>query len=343
MKPILVTGAAGFIGYSLSQKLLSEGHLVLGLDNLNAYYEVQLKLDRLKSLQENSKFEFLKMDLADREGILNLFKERRFEKVVNLAAQAGVRYSVENPYAYIDSNIVGFLHILEGCRHYGVQHLVYASTSSVYGLSTKMPFSPHDDADHPVSLYGATKRANELMAHSYAHLYGLPSTGLQFFTVYGPWGRPDMALFKFTKNIIEGKPIEVFNGGKHARDFTYVDDIVEGVKRVTLGKIPKANSSWDSLRGDPSTSSAAFRVYNIGNNRSVELMRYIEVLEQELGKKAIKQMLPLQQGDVPATHASIDDLTRDFDYQPNTPIEVGIKNFVKWYQSYYDTGRSSIN
>ena len=334
MTKILVTGAAGFIGFHLSQRLLSRGDEVVGLDNLNNYYDVTLKKDRLAQLEGKPGFSFHQLDLGDREGIANLFTEQSFDVAVNLAAQAGVRYSLKNPHAYIDSNIVGFTNILEGCRHSQVKHLVYASSSSVYGANTKMPFSVHDNVDHPVSLYAASKKANELMAHTYSHLYNLPTTGLRFFTVYGPWGRPDMALFLFTKAILSGQPIDVFNYGKMRRDFTYIDDIVEGVIRV-IDNIPQPNPSWSSDAPDPGTSKAPYKIYNIGNNQPVELMHFIEVLEDCLGKKAEKNLLPLQLGDVPATYADVEDLINDVGFKPNTPIEVGIERFVAWYQSYY--------
>ena len=334
MTKILVTGAAGFIGFNLSQRLLSRGDEVVGLDNLNNYYDVTLKKDRLAQLQGKPGFSFHQLDLGDREGIANLFTEQSFDVAVNLAAQAGVRYSLKNPHAYIDSNIVGFTNILEGCRYSQVKHLVYASSSSVYGSNTKMPFSVHDNVDHPVSLYAASKKANELMAHTYSHLYNLPTTGLRFFTVYGPWGRPDMALFLFTKAILSGQPIDVFNYGKMRRDFTYIDDIVEGVVRV-IDNIPKPNPNWSSDAPDPGTSKAPYKIYNIGNNQPVELMRFIEVLEDCLGKKAEKNLLPLQLGDVPATYADVDDLINDVGFKPNTPIEVGVERFVAWYRSYY--------
>ena len=334
MTKILVTGAAGFIGFNLSQRLLSRGDEVVGLDNLNNYYDVTLKKDRLAQLQGKPGFSFHQLDLGDREGIANLFTEQSFDVAVNLAAQAGVRYSLKNPHAYIDSNIVGFTNILEGCRYSQVKHLVYASSSSVYGANTKMPFSVHDNVDHPVSLYAASKKANELMAHTYSHLYNLPTTGLRFFTVYGPWGRPDMALFLFTKAILSGQPIDVFNYGKMRRDFTYIDDIVEGVVRV-IDNIPKPNPNWSSDAPDPGTSKAPYKIYNIGNNQPVELMRFIEVLEDCLGKKAEKNLLPLQLGDVPATYADVDDLINDVGFKPNTPIEVGVERFVAWYRSYY--------
>jgi UDP-glucuronate 4-epimerase len=331
---ILVTGAAGFIGFHTSQILLERGDEVVGLDNLNDYYDVSLKHARLDILKRHSKFKFVEMDLADRAGIADLFAREKFARVINLAAQAGVRYSIQNPLAYIDSNVVGFANILEGCRHNGVEHLVYASTSSVYGANTKMPFSVHQNVDHPLSFYAATKKANELMAHTYAHLYKLPVTGLRFFTVYGPWGRPDMALFLFTKNILEGKPIDVFNYGNHRRDFTYIDDIAQGVVRAT-DRIAQPNSNWNSDDPDPASSSAPYRLYNIGNNQPVELMKYIECIENCLGKKAQKNLLPLQQGDVPDTFADVEDLVRDVGYKPATPVEEGVRRFVEWYVSYY--------
>ncbi|MGB3204776.1 MAG: NAD-dependent epimerase [Crinalium sp.] len=334
MTKILVTGAAGFIGFNLSQRLLSRGDEVVGLDNLNNYYDVTLKKDRLAQLQGKPGFSFHQLDLGDREGIANLFTEQNFDVAVNLAAQAGVRYSLKNPHAYIDSNIVGFTNILEGCRHSQVKHLVYASSSSVYGANTKMPFSVHDNVDHPVSLYAASKKANELMAHTYSHLYNLPTTGLRFFTVYGPWGRPDMALFLFTKAILSGQSIDVFNYGKMRRDFTYIDDIVEGVVRV-IDNIPQPNPEWSADVPDPGTSKAPYKIYNIGNNQPVELMRFIEVLEDCLGRKAEKNLLPIQLGDVPATYADVDDLINDVGFKPNTPIEAGIERFVAWYRSYY--------
>ena len=334
MSKILVTGAAGFIGFNLSQRLLFRGDEVVGLDNLNNYYDVTLKKSRLAQLERKPGFSFHQLDLADREGIANLFTEQSFDVVVNLAAQAGVRYSLKNPHAYIDSNIVGFTNILEGCRHSQVKHLVYASSSSVYGANTKMPFSVHDNVDHPVSLYAASKKANELMAHTYSHLYNLPTTGLRFFTVYGPWGRPDMAPFLFTKAILSGQPIGVFNYGKMRRDFTYIDDIIEGVVRV-IDNIPQPNPNWSPEAPDPGTSKAPYKIYNIGNNQPVELMRFIEVLEDCLGKKAEKNLLPIQMGDVPATYADVDDLIKDVGFKPNTPIEKGIESFVDWYKSYY--------
>jgi len=331
---VLVTGAAGFIGFHVAQLLLGRGNEVVGLDNLNDYYDVTLKQARLAILQRSTNFRFVKLDLADREGIPALFQREKFQRVINLAAQAGVRYSIQNPLAYVDSNVVGFANILEGCRHTGVEHLVYASTSSVYGANTHMPFSVHQNVDHPLSFYGATKKANELMAHTYAHLYGLPVTGLRFFTVYGPWGRPDMALFLFTRNILAGKPIDVFNHGNHRRDFTYIDDIAQGVVR-SMDKIAQPDPRWDSDAPDPATSKAPYRLYNIGNNQPVELMRYIACIEQCLGKKAQKNLLPLQPGDVPDTYADIDALVRDVDYRPATPVEVGVENFIRWYVDYY--------
>jgi UDP-glucuronate 4-epimerase len=334
MKKILVTGAAGFIGSHLSRRLLARGDQVVGLDNVNDYYDVRLKHDRLSLLEPESNFRFVRMSLEERDGIADLFARERFDVVVNLAAQAGVRYSLKNPHAYIDSNIVGFMNILEGCRHNEVKHLVYASSSSVYGANTRMPFSIHHNVDHPVSLYAATKKANELMAHTYSSLYNLPTTGLRFFTVYGPWGRPDMALFLFTKAILEGRPIDVFNHGRMQRDFTYVDDIVEGVMRVA-DNVPVPNSGWSGDTPDPGTSYAPYRIYNIGNNSPVELMRFIEVLEECLGKKAEKNLLPIQAGDVPATYADVDDLTRDVGFKPATSIEEGISRFVEWYRGYY--------
>ncbi|MUG92462.1 SDR family NAD(P)-dependent oxidoreductase [Scytonema sp. UIC 10036] len=334
MTKILVTGAAGFIGFHLSQRLLERGDEVIGLDNLNDYYNVNLKKDRLVQLQEKSNFEFYQMDIADREGITKLFAKHNFDKVVNLAAQAGVRYSLTNPHIYADSNIVGFINILEGCHHTNVQHLVFASSSSVYGANTKIPFSARDNVDHPISLYAATKKANELIAHTYSSLYSLPTTGLRFFTVYGPWGRPDMALFIFTKAILEDRAIDVFNYGKMKRDFTYINDIIESVVRV-VDRIPEPNPLWTGNAPDPSTSYAPYKIYNIGNNHPVELMAFIEALENCLGKKAEKKLLPLQLGDVPVTYADVDDLVQDIGFKPSTPIEVGIEHFVKWYLSYY--------
>jgi UDP-glucuronate 4-epimerase len=331
---ILVTGAAGFIGFTTARRLLERGDEVVGLDNLNEYYDVRLKLARLEILKQMPGFRFVKLDLADRPGMTALFERERFGRVIHLAAQAGVRYSIENPLAYVDSNVVGFANVLEGCRHHGVEHLVYASTSSVYGANTKMPFSVHQNVDHPLSFYAATKKANELMAHTYAHLYSLPVTGLRFFTVYGPWGRPDMALFLFTRSILAGEPINVFNYGHHRRDFTYIDDIAEGVVRC-CDRIAAPNHGWDSDAPDPGTSRAPYRLYNIGNNQPVELMHYIHVLEDCLGRKAELNLLPLQQGDVPDTWADIDDLQRDAGYRPATPVETGVRRFVDWYRSYY--------
>jgi UDP-glucuronate 4-epimerase len=331
---VLVTGAAGFIGSTVSRKLLDRGDEVVGLDNLNAYYDPKLKEARLARLTQRKGFSFAKLDLADAPGMATLFKAERFERVVHLAAQAGVRYSLENPQAYVDSNITGTLNVLEGCRHNGVQHLVYASTSSVYGANTKMPFSVHQAATHPLSFYAATKRANELMAHNYSALFRLPVTGLRFFTVYGPWGRPDMALFLFTKNILAGKPIDVFNHGHHKRDFTFVEDIAEGVVR-SLDRIATPDPNWDSNNPDPATSSAPYRVYNIGNNSPVELSHYIETLEKCLEKRAEKNLLPLQLGDVPDTYADVEDLVRDVGYKPATTVEEGVKAFVEWYRQYY--------
>ncbi|MBD0316235.1 MAG: NAD-dependent epimerase [Nitrospiraceae bacterium] len=332
--PILVTGAAGFIGFHVTQRLLDRGDQVIGLDNLNDYYDVRLKEARLAQLTPREAFRFVKLDLANRPGMRDLFADQPIRRVVHLAAQAGVRYSLVNPHAYTESNIEGFMNVLEGCRHARVEHLVYASSSSVYGGNTHMPFSIHDNVDHPVSLYAASKKANELMAHCYAHLYRLPCTGLRFFTVYGPWGRPDMALFIFTKAILEGKPIEVFNHGKMKRDFTYVDDIVEGVIR-TLDHTATPNPTWSGDKPDPGTSAAPARVYNIGNHQPVELLRFIEVLEEAIGKKAEKKLMPIQPGDVPATYADIADLSRDVGFTPATPIEVGIPRFVSWYREFY--------
>lgn len=333
-KSVLVTGAAGFIGFHLCRRLLRRGDRVVGLDNLNAYYDVQLKNARLNQLKTEENFSFHHIDLADRHKVEELFGNVQFDVVVNLAAQAGVRYSLTNPHAYIDANLVGFMNILEGCRHHQVGHLVYASSSSVYGANTRMPFSVHDNVDHPVSLYAASKKANELMAHTYAHLYGLPCTGLRFFTVYGPWGRPDMALFLFTRAILAGEPIQVFNHGKMQRDFTYIDDIIEGVVRVADAPATP-NLDWNGDRPDPGTSAAPYRLYNIGNNNPVELMYLIETLEKALGKQAEKNFLPLQPGDVPATWANVDALSQDVGFRPETPIEFGIQQFVKWYCEYY--------
>lgn len=333
-KKILVTGAAGFIGFHLAQKLCKDNWEVIGLDNLNNYYEVSLKEDRLNLLRSNSNFKFYKNDLIEREIIHRIFREEKFDYVVHLAAQAGVRYSLENPYAYIDSNLSGFLNVLEGCRHNPVKHLIYASSSSVYGANTKMPFSVHDNVDHPVSLYAATKKANELMAHTYANLYKIPTTGLRFFTVYGPWGRPDMALFIFTRRIAEGKPIDVYNNGKMRRDFTYVDDIVDGIIKL-IPKLPQPNPDWNGDHPDSATSFAPYRLYNIGNNQPVELLKFIEVIENNLGKKAIINFMPLQPGDVPATYADVEDLMKIVGFKPSTTIEKGIGKFLEWYRSYY--------
>jgi len=331
---ILVTGAAGFIGFHTSKRLLDRGESIVGIDNLNPYYDPRLKEARLNQLRKSHAFTFVHGDIGDTDAIQDLFSEHEPKRVVHLAAQAGVRYSVENPYAYIDSNILGFQNILEGCRHNGVEHLVFASTSSVYGLNTRQPFSEHAAVDHPVSLYGATKIANEMMAHSYAHLYGLPATGLRFFTVYGPWGRPDMALFKFTKGILADEPIPVYNEGRMVRDFTYVDDIAEGVVRI-LDVIPKPNLDWNSDDPDPATSSAPYRIYNIGNNRPVELLTYISVLEKALDRKAKLDLMPMQPGDVPSTMADVSDLEKATGFRPNTTVEEGINRFVKWYREYY--------
>jgi len=331
---VLVTGAAGFIGSHLARKLLDAGRAVVGVDNLNDYYDVRLKEARLARLESLPRFRFVRLDVADRPGMERLFADRSVRSVVHLAAQAGVRYSLTNPHAYAESNLAGFLNILEGCRHAGIEHLVYASSSSVYGGNTRMPFSVHDSVDHPVSLYAATKKANELMAHTYSHLYGLPTTGLRFFTVYGPWGRPDMALFIFTRAILEGRPIQVYNHGQMRRDFTYVDDIVEGLARV-LAHPPRPDPNWSTAEPDPGTSWAPYRVYNIGNSEPVPLLRFIEVLEQTLGRPAVKELCPIQPGDVPATFADVDDLARDIGFRPHTPIEVGIARFVEWYREYY--------
>ncbi|HUN74744.1 MAG TPA: NAD-dependent epimerase [Steroidobacteraceae bacterium] len=335
---VLVTGAAGFIGFHTARRLLARGDQVVGLDNLNDYYDVRLKEARLAQLGNAPGFRFVRLELADETAITALFARERFARVVHLGAQAGVRYSLEAPHAYVRSNVTGTLNVLEGCRLSGIEHLVYASTSSVYGANTHMPFSVHRPADHPLSLYAATKRANELMAHSYSALFGIPTTGLRFFTVYGPWGRPDMALFLFTRNILERKPIDVFNYGHHRRDFTYIEDIVEGVVR-TLDKPAAADPHWESDAPDPATSRAPYRLYNIGNHQPVELMRYIEVIEECLGRKAEKNLLPLQPGDVPETFADIEDLVHDVGYRPATPIEVGVKRFVDWFCEYYGYSR----
>ncbi|MBF6024318.1 NAD-dependent epimerase [Lysobacter niastensis] len=333
---VLVTGAAGFIGSRLSERLLERGDEVLGYDDVNAYYDPRLKEARLARLLPQAGFRFTRASLEDREAVKTAFTDFRPQRVVNLAAQAGVRYSLENPHAYIDSNIVGFMNILEACRHGDVEHLVYASSSSVYGANRKLPFDVADSVDHPVSMYAATKKANELMAHTYSHLFDLPTTGLRFFTVYGPWGRPDMALFLFTRRILAGEPLDVFNHGRHTRDFTYIDDIVEGVIR-TLDRVPGPDPTFDPLVPNPASSSAPYRVYNIGSHRPVELLRYIEVLEECLGRKAEMRMLPLQPGDVPDTYADVEALQRDTGYAPSTPVEVGVRKFVEWYRSFYGT------
>ncbi len=330
----LVTGAAGFIGYHVAERLLQRGDEVIGLDNMNPYYDPVLKAARLERLRRHTGFRFVKLDLADRSAIEALFGVERFPRVIHLAAQAGVRYSVTHPHSYIESNVVGFLHILEGCRHHGAEHLTYASTSSVYGMNTQMPFSVHQGADHPVSLYAATKKANELMAHSYAHLYRLPSTGLRFFTVYGPWGRPDMALFLFTRAILEGKPIDVFNHGRMRRDFTYIDDIAEGVVRAS-DRPAAPSDTWSGNVPDPATSSAPYRIYNVGNSEPAELMDFIAALERALGKTAEKNYLAMQPGDVPATAADVADLVRDVGFRPSTTIETGVARFVAWYREYH--------
>ncbi|WP_375456221.1 NAD-dependent epimerase [uncultured Methylobacterium sp.] len=336
MGPVLVTGAAGFIGLHVAERYLAAGRTVIGIDNLNDYYDVGLKRARLARLEAHPNFRFVRLDIADAGAVAAVFARHRFPLVVHLAAQAGVRYSLTNPSAYASSNVDGFLNILEGCRHHGCEHLVYASSSSVYGALTKMPFSVHDNVDHPVSLYAATKKANELFAHSYSHLYGLPTTGLRFFTVYGPWYRPDMALFLFTKAILAGEPIAVFNHGRMQRDFTYVDDVADGVVRIG-DRIARPNPDWDGARPDPGTSTAPYRLYNIGNNRPVQLLRLIAVLEDCLGRKAVKAMLPMQAGDVPATCADVEDLAAAVGFSPATPIEVGVARFVAWFRDYYRT------
>ena len=336
---ILVTGAAGFIGSTTAHKLLDRGDDVVGVDNLNDYYDVTLKQARLNRLRERDGFDFHKVDIADKQAFDSAYKAAKPDRIVHLAAQAGVRYSLENPYAYIEANVTGFLNILEAARHFGSQHLVYASTSSVYGAHTNMPFSIHDGVDHPVSLYAATKKSNELMAHTYSHLFQLPCTGLRFFTVYGPWGRPDMALFLFTQKMLAGEPIDVFNHGHHTRDFTYVDDIVEGIIRA-VDQVATPDENWDASNPDPATSSAPYRLYNIGSNNPINLSRYIEVLEETLGVTAEKNLLGIQPGDVADTFADVEDLIRDVGYKPDTPIEVGIAEFVKWYKDYY--GHSDV-
>ncbi|MEJ2465436.1 MAG: NAD-dependent epimerase [Candidatus Thiodiazotropha sp.] len=332
---VLITGGAGFIGSALALRLLERGDEVISIDCLNDYYDVELKKSRLARTLDHANFTDLRLELEDREGVAQAFAKYQPQRVVNLAAQAGVRYSIDNPLAYVDSNLLGFGHILEGCRHNGVEHLVYASSSSVYGANTSMPFSVHDNVDHPLSLYAATKKANELMAHTYSHLYRLPTTGLRFFTVYGPWSRPDMAMLKFSHKIMQGEPIDVFNYGKHRRDFTYIDDIVEGVIRV-LDRTPEPNPDWSSDKPDSASSTAPYRLYNIGSNQPVELMRYIEALEESLGKKAELNMLPLQDGDMVATYADVEDLIQDTGYKPDTPLEVGVKNFADWFLNYYN-------
>jgi len=331
---ILVTGAAGFIGFHTARKLLARGDEVVGIDNMNSYYDPALKAARLNLLEQYPNFRFLRVDIADRAAIETIFNRERFQRVVHLAAQAGVRHSIEHPHAYVDSNITGYLHIIEGCRRTAVEHLVYASTSSVYGANAKMPFSVHESVDHPLTLYAATKKANELMAHSYSHLYGLPTTGLRFFTVYGPWGRPDMALFLFTQSILEGRPIDVFNFGHHKRDFTYVDDIVQGVV-AAMDRIAEPNPAWDSANPDPATSRGPYRIYNIGNGQPVELLEYISILEKCLNRTAIKNLLPLQLGDVSESWADVTALARDIGYRPSTPVAEGIARFVEWYRVYY--------
>jgi UDP-glucuronate 4-epimerase len=332
--PVLVTGAAGFIGFHTARRLLDRGRTVVGLDNMNAYYDPGLKEARREELEKSANFRFVRLDLSDRTGMAALFAQHRFPFVVHLAAQAGVRYSLVDPHAYVDANLQGFINIQEGCRRHGCRHLVFASSSSVYGANTRLPFSVHDNVDHPISLYAASKKANELMAHAYSHLFGLPATGLRFFTVYGPWGRPDMAMFLFVSAILEGRPIRLFNFGKMRRDFTYIDDIVEGVVRV-LDHVPAGNSAWSGDKPDPGTSSAPWRLFNIGNNRSIELMYLVELLEAELGRTAMKELVPIQPGDVAETCADIDDLVREVGFRPATSIEEGVRRFVAWYRGYY--------
>jgi UDP-glucuronate 4-epimerase len=334
IEPILVTGAAGFIGFHVAKRLLENGRTVVGIDNLNAYYDPKLKEARRDELKKLQTFDFVQLNLADRDGMAALFAKHRFPHVVHLAAQAGVRYSLIDPYAYVDSNLTGFTNILEGCRHNGCRHLLYASSSSVYGGNTHMPFSVHDNVDHPLSFYGATKKANELMAHAYAHLYRLPTTGLRFFTVYGPWGRPDMAMWLFTKAILAGEPIKIFNNGKMQRDFTYIDDVVETIARL-VDRVPSANKSWSGDAPDASSSNAPWRIYNIGNNSPAELLEVVRLLEEAIGKKVKRELLPMQPGDVPATYADVDDLMRDVGFRPSTPIKDGIERFVGWYRSYH--------
>jgi UDP-glucuronate 4-epimerase len=334
-RAILVTGAAGFIGFHVTQRLLQSGQRVVGLDNLNAYYDPQLKAARLAVFWNDPRFHFERVDLADRDAIREVFARQRFPVVIHLAAQAGVRYSLQDPHAYVDANLVGFANILEGCRHHGCRHLLFASSSSVYGANTRLPFSVHDDVDHPISLYAASKKANELMAHSYSHLYGIPCTGLRFFTVYGPWGRPDMAMFIFAKAILEGQPIKLFNRGQMRRDFTYVDDVTEALLRL-IDRAPQGNPDWSGAAPDPGSSAAPWRIYNIGNNRPEELMQVVALLERELGREVHKELLPMQPGDVPATYADIEDLTRDIDFRPATSIEDGVRKFVAWYRDFYN-------
>ena len=331
---VLITGVAGFIGFHLAQRLLSSGYVIIGLDNLNSYYSVELKQARLSLLQKSSGFKFVQLNMVEKNKLDELFKIHQFDFVVNLAAQAGVRHSMTYPYDYLENNLHGFLNILEGCRHHKVKHLIYASSSSVYGANKKIPFSVRDAVDHPLSLYAASKKSNELMAHTYSALYNLPTTGLRFFSVYGTYGRPDMALFLFTKAILEGKPIDVFNHGKMKRDFTYIDDVTESIARL-LPKIPQPDKAWDSLKPNPATSFAPYRLFNVGNNSTVELMRYIELIETRLGKRAIKNLLPMQDGDVPEALADVDDLTREINFKPSTPIEVGVNKFIDWYLEYY--------
>jgi len=333
---LLVTGAAGFIGFHTAKALLASGHELVGIDNLNGYYDPALKAARLRMLEEVEGFRFAKLDIADRDGMQNLFSREKFQRVVHLAAQAGVRYSIQNPEVYVHSNVTGFLNVIEGCRHHAIEHLVYASTSSVYGANTRMPFTEQQNVDHPLSLYAATKKANELMAHSYSSLYGLPTTGLRFFTVYGPWGRPDMALFLFTRKILAGEPIDVFHGGQHQRDFTYIDDIVDGVT-AAVDQVARADPQWDAAAPEPSSSSAPYKIYNIGNQQPVSLLRFIEVLETCLGRRAVKNMLPMQLGDVPDTYADVSALARAVGYRPSTGIEEGVRRFVEWYRGYYGT------
>ena len=335
MAPILLTGAAGFIGFHTAKALLARGEVVIGLDNVNDYYDVSLKEARLSQILTDDRFSFVRADLADREQVKRVFEEHRPDRVINLAAQAGVRYAFTNPHAYVDCNLMGFLNILEGCRHYDVKHLVYASSSSVYGANTELPFGVHDNVDHPVSFYAATKKSNELMAHSYAHLYGIPVTGLRFFTVYGPWGRPDMAMFIFTRKILASEPIDIFNNGQHSRDFTYIDDIVDGILK-SMDHVAVGNPTWSGASPYPATSKAPYRLYNIGNNQSVELMHLISCIEQALGKKAEKNFLPMQPGDVPHTYANIDALADATGFSPSTPIEVGVQRFIDWYLVYYN-------